>query len=249
MKLQAESFSHIGHVREKNEDALLVRAPEGLFAVADGMGGHADGEIASQLCTFTLGEALRELHPLASLPPHFEMTERRQALASAIVVVNEVVHREAVRLARKRRSDRLMGTTVAALLFGPRSVVVGHLGDSRAYLLRDRALYPLTTDHTIGNAVRASSGQDAAATLDPDYAAALTDAVGVAPAAAPSVTVKEVLPGDVLLLCTDGLHGEVPAHEIARILQYATSPGAALLEAALAAGGRDNVSGIVVRIG
>lgn len=242
MNLQAWSFTHPGHARRTNEDALLVRAPEGLFVVADGMGGHADGEVASRLCVETIAKPLEVLSPLAALPPNHPVQERWDAVHAAITVANEVVYDES----KRRRND--MGTTVAALLFAPGVAIMGHVGDSRVYLMRSGKVFCLTTDHSLGEALLARGD-------DPDDVAhnprreMLLRAIGIERTVDISMKAVYVQPGDVLLVCTDGVYRELE-HDIGNVIRCLNdpNPGEALLSALMATPCRDNITAIVVKV-
>jgi serine/threonine protein phosphatase PrpC len=247
--LKVESFSHRGLVRERNEDALLVREDAGLFVVCDGIGGHRGGDVASSTCVDALGAALAQLQPLDRLPPGGNADERAAAFSAAVLVAHEAVN------ARARTTPGLggMGTTCAALLFDRREVVVAHVGDSRAYVLRwypeehKHKLHPLTVDHTFREAFRLS-GMREADIDDHPWAAALTQAVGC-DQPHPTVTVSQidVQVGDVFLVCSDGVHGFLPPTALAELLA-SPQPSVDLLEAVLRRGAPDNATAVVVRV-
>jgi protein phosphatase len=215
----------IGRVREKNEDSYLVEEP--LFAVADGMGGHKGGDVASQLALETI-----EGEPAADLA-------KRLRDANAAVF-------------ERSQSDRSvsgMGTTVTAVVVDGTSALFAHVGDSRAYLLRAGDLRQLTDDHTlVARMVKSGEITEAEAEVHP-HRSVLTRALGTEP----DVIVDEfdvaLTDGDRLLLCSDGLTGMVTEEQIVAILSAAPDPQDAanrLVRAANRAGGVDNITVVVI---
>ena len=228
--------THPGRVRGHNEDALWPRPGEDgaaqgeaegslLAAVADGMGGHVGGEVASRLAI--------EAAVAAAGPP----VERVRAANAAVVGT-----------ARDRPRLAGMGTTMTLADFTPGAVEIGHIGDSRAYLYRAGALTQLTRDHSL-MADMIASGE-----LTPEQAAVhpfrsvITRAIGMESRIAVDRVARDLLPGDRVLLCTDGLTTMLADAEIAALLAAGEPPAvaAALLDAANRAGGLDNISVIVV---
>lgn len=230
------SASHQGRVRDHNEDAVLA-GPD-VFAVADGMGGHAAGEVASALTVAALA-AVEDLAGAADPVAH-------------LVAVLERANAEIRRRAERDPSRAGMGATVAGLaLAADARVVVFHLGDSRVYRLRHGQLRRLTEDHSVvGELVRHGELTEEEAGRHP-HRNVVTRALGVAEAIDPVVVALPVEPGDCFLVASDGLTDEVDADQI-RALLHRPDPvehrARALLDAALRGGGRDNVSVVVVAI-
>ncbi len=227
MRLRVGVATDIGRVREKNEDSYLVEEP--LFAVADGMGGHKGGDVASQLALETI-----EGEPAADLG---------QRLRDANAAVFE-----------RSQSDRSvtgMGTTVTAVVVEGTSALFAHVGDSRAYLLRAGDLRQLTDDHTlVARMVKTGEITEAEAEVHP-HRSVLTRALGTEP----DVIVDEfdvaLTDGDRLLLCSDGLTGMVTEEQIVAILSAAPDPQDAanrLVRAANRAGGVDNITVVVIDV-
>lgn len=221
----------VGLVRANNEDAYLTAPP--LFAVADGMGGHRAGEVASAAAIRTLRE---------------EAGHDTDSLVVAVQAANRAVHAEAV-----ANPDLAgMGTTITAMMTSPDSAQIVHVGDSRAYLLRDGRLRRLTKDHTVVERL-AREGKIPADEVDRHpQRSVLERALGVSPDVDVDVQLLDLRPGDRLLLSTDGLTSMLDDEEIREILMATPEPEAAahaLVEAALAAGGKDNVTVIVVDFG
>jgi serine/threonine protein phosphatase PrpC len=239
---EAAGATHVGRVRQGNEDAFVVDPARGVFLVADGMGGHAAGEVASAIAAETVGRALAKAADDGADPARLE-----QALSQSFHAAHQAI-------GRRSASDPLtegMGTTCTACGVLPDGTFrIGHVGDSRAYLLRDGALAQVTRDHTWVqrevDAGRLSPRQARTHRL----AHIITRALGVDAAEDPEIVAGALVPGDLLLLATDGLTGMVSDRRLARILRSTLSPqeaAATLIEEANAAGGADNVTAVLVR--
>ncbi len=233
------AFTDVGLLREANEDFLAeFERPSGhrLLVVADGMGGHQGGATASRLCVESVGEVFRRSSEAPDL-----------LLREALEAANERVHHAAG--ADPELSG--MGTTAVLLLLTPSDEAwVAHVGDSRAYLLRDGVLRRLTEDHTVVAAMIQRGVLDPAAAESHPRRNELVRCVGFRSETVPEVTRVEVLPGDRFLLCSDGLSGQVPEDEIRAILLREGPSDAAsmLVEAANAAGGRDNATVMITAV-
>ncbi len=217
-----------GLVRDHNEDVLLVRPP--LYVVADGMGGHRAGEVAAAIAVEQLGAELDAGRIVDGV-----------SLGAALLVAGAEVR------ARGTGDRAGMGTTVVAILLDGSRAWVAHVGDSRAYLLRAGTLEQLTADHTlVGELVRRGRLTPAQAATD-TRRHVLTRALGASDDA-PDVRALPLAPGDRLLLCSDGLAGVVPDARIGSLLGQGDPEAAAdaLVAAALAAGGPDNVTVIAL---
>ena len=224
--------THVGKVRHNNEDSLIVIEPE-TFVVADGMGGAQAGEVASQMLVETVKEFLSET------PPYNE-----QILSQAILLAN----RKILNLARQNPNYLGMGTTATILSLDDRKAYFAHVGDSRIYRLRNNFLEQLTEDHSyVETLVRRGEITPEEARVHP-MKNVLTQAVGVVENISVDTANFPVESGDTFLLCTDGLTNMVDDENIAKILQGASNPADALIDAALRAGGRDNISVIVVGV-
>jgi protein phosphatase len=225
-----------GLKRANNEDAYAILEDHRLFVIADGMGRHAAGEVASKLCVDAITEAFRTAN---FGPPRTPALPRRAAkLRGAIALANERVYREA------QDNDQYagMGTTVVGAYFSQNNqrVCVAHVGDSRCYRLRGAELTLLTMDHTLGNAgIQGPSAQ------------VLSRAVGIEPDVEVDVVVEAPFPGDIYLLCSDGLSRSTNDDAIRDTLRTASDLDqacAALIDKAKAGGGRDNITAILVRV-
>lgn len=228
------SRSHPGRVREVNEDACLAQSPCGVWAVADGMGGHSLGEFASRLAV----RSLTDLGAAQSL---------EQRLASAQDRLQQA-HRR-LRAEAARRDVPVIGTTIAALLVAGRRCACLWAGDSRVYLYRAGRLKQLTRDHSQLEAVRSQHLGSADDTLDRPPPNLITRALGADDALELDSVTLDVLDGDLFLLCSDGLSNEVSAAAMAQALLPGSCRLAceSLLDLALERGAHDNVTAVVVR--
>lgn len=233
--VSASGGTHPGQRRDHNEDAFLVLAEHEVYAIADGMGGYAAGEVASSIAVDAVAEVFA-LGTFGELEPGWPT--RGAELASAIREANR-----RVRLEASRDSDKQgMGTTIVAARFSPgrRRVYIAHVGDSRCYRVRDGRMKQLTTDHTLG-----------AVGIKGPAASKLSRAVGVFDDVDVDLTVDEPFPGDFYVLCSDGLFKMVSDEEIQETLGSRRSISELvdeLIRAANDHGGRDNVSVVLVRI-
>ena len=233
----AAGRTDVGQVREGNEDALLIR--DGLFAVADGMGGHLAGEVASATALELLENALDGRV--------FQDSEAaRAALSDTVVEANQRVSS----LAEENPEYRGMGTTLTAAMVEGRRVHIAHVGDSRAYLLRNGQFQQLTDDHTLVQHL-VDEGQITAAEAESHpQRSIITRAIGVAEEVEVDTFTVDLRPGDQLLLCSDGLTGVVEDSDIAERLREDASPQDVvdgLVGLANDAGGPDNITVVLLR--
>lgn len=234
MSLAAHGVTHPGR-RTTNEDALLVDPRRGLFIVADGMGGHNAGEVASGLAVKTIGEFLSDGTP-ANL----------NVLDEALRLANDHILAEA----GEKPDYTGMGTTVAAVFVSERAAAYAHAGDSRVYLLHKGALTQLTRDDSWVAAAMNGIGEEARELEQHPMRHVLTKVVGLRPELQPSVGECPFETGDVLLLCSDGLHGSLSDADLTTILSSrkpVTQVAESVVREALAHGASDNVTAIVVR--
>lgn len=229
--------SDIGLNRQTNEDAWLVRPP--LFAVADGMGGAQAGEVASRVALQTLSAAVAGMDP------------RDRAVAGEVLsVAAHDANRRIWDLSTEYPSRAGMGTTLTALALCSEGARLAHIGDSRAYVLRAGELAQITDDHSlVAEMVRTgelAAGQESGHPLR----SVLSRALGTEPEPQIDLVDVDLLPGDVVLLCSDGLTGPVEPQRIAELLDQDDPEAAAegLVAAALEAGGPDNVTVVVIRL-
>jgi PPM family protein phosphatase len=243
IRWEAEGATDIGRMRRGNEDTFLVDSERGIFLVADGMGGHAAGEVASGLAAETVARALAQ-----------GVDEGRSSdnLVQVVADAFAMAWKEIDQCCRDDPRKTGMGTTLTVCLLRPDGTcIIGHIGDSRAYRLRGERFEPLTRDHTwVQREVEAGRLQASAAESHP-LSHILTRVLSADLPPQPDLLSPDVQPGDFLLLCTDGLHGLVPEQELR---STATSDGplaellATMIQQANASGGRDNITAVGLRI-
>lgn len=258
--------SDTGRARENNEDNFQIAAELGLFVLSDGMGGLDAGEIASKLAVETIYAHCRDADSNPSLAFEGEhvdgASETSNRLASAIQFANKLVRAAAAEGAKTEHSDngsggssgtpKSMGATVVALQFFADRVSVAHVGDSRAYRLRSGEFLQLTDDHSlVAQQVREGRMTEAEAEASP-LKNVLMRALGVDDTVEIEVDEEIAMEGDAYLLCSDGLTRELSDGQIAAVLTEMTDPQSAadqLIDLANLAGGGDNITAIVVRVG
>lgn len=230
--------SDIGLIRQTNEDSYACIHPD-LFLVADGMGGHVAGEVASKMAVQAVVEYLRQnLQP--GLTP-------RGLLEQAIARANELIYQ----LSKSRDDYAGMGTTVSAVYLDGANVYWGHVGDSRVYLLRDSHLCQLTNDHSlVWELVQSGNITKAEAHTHPQRNM-LTRAVGTGKTIQVDTGVTGWQKGDYLLLCTDGLTNMLSEQEICRLIKEGQLDGEKTVNLLIAeanrAGGLDNITAILLK--
>ena len=234
MSLAAHGVTHPGR-RTTNEDAFLVDAHRGLFVVADGMGGHNAGEVASSLAVKAIGEFLADGTP-ASL----------NVLDEALRLANDHI----LTVAGEKADYTGMGTTVAVVYLRDGQAVYAHAGDSRVYLWHKGKLTQLTRDDSWVAAAMNGIADDARELEQHPMRHVLTKVVGLRPELQPSVAECPFVAGDVMLLCSDGVHGAVTDEKLRQLLASRNSIAAvaeSVVREALAHGATDNVTAVVIR--
>jgi PPM family protein phosphatase len=233
MRLRVGAATDVGKVRTRNEDSYLIDEP--LFVVADGMGGHRGGDVASRLTVGTLQEAQPQRDPSGA------------ALLDAVRSANRIVNERSA----SDRDLRGMGTTVTALQASGDSGRIAHVGDSRAYLLREGALQQLTQDHTLVQQMVDEGNLDADEAERHPARHIMTRALGVDEQVAVDQLTLDLHPGDRILLCSDGLTGMLSADDIRDLMERETDPqqtADALVQLAVERGGEDNVTVVIVDV-
>ena len=253
LDLEFAELSDPGPVRKDNEDCLghvvpqtpaQVQSQGWIFALADGVGGHEDGEQASELAVETVLDGFRKI-PKGVM--HVSLLPK--LVQEANVAVYDKGHAAAAKKTAGRGNSMATTIVVCALRFD--SAVVSHVGDSRCYLFREGNLAALTRDHTMaGEQVRLGIISQAEASSG-ENRHVLTRSLGTELFVAADTVTVNVIPGDVLMLCSDGLHGFVSDEKMDRILNTRSDLNAmakALVAAAVEAGGQDNVSVQLIRV-
>ena len=246
VRVQGAALSDVGRKRQNNEDAYVLDPEHGLFAVADGMGGQAAGEVASAMAVSLLQQALGAA-PDAQFLSQPDVERRRHLLdwmATTVAAISQKIYVQA-----ETDGLRGMGCTLDAVLVRGSGLFLAHVGDSRAYLLRRGTLYQLTEDHTLGQLLFSAGALTREELATHPQRNALTRALGPMPTVQVDTAFVELSAGDVVLLCSDGLYGEVPLEQIQTLLGQAPQQAVrGLVDAALEHGGRDNVTAVVFTI-
>jgi len=253
MRLSVAGLTDVGQKRTHNEDTFLLLPEEQLWCVADGMGGHASGEVASKIAVEEMAEFFRLTgrDDEATWPFREDPARRHDEnrLATAVKLANLRIHE------RAQGDERLrgMGTTLvsAHLERGSDTAVIGHVGDSRAYLLRGGAITQLTEDHSLLNDYLKAKRLTPEEVESFPHKNVIVRALGMKDTVEVDLLRQPLREGDVLLLCCDGLSGMLPDERIAEIVRQ--HPGdlkgaaQALVDAANEAGGVDNITCVLVQ--
>ena len=256
-RIESAALSHVGRVRDTNQDSFCSREADGLWAVADGMGGHEGGEWASGKLVEKLGEI--DVRPgdrlllcsdgLSGMLPDAEIAAVLAGTPSASAAVEEAIRAgNSAILAEAAVRGRQMGTTLVALLIKGTRYRILWVGDSRAYRLRDGEFSQLSRDHTQVQEMVDRGLMEADQLVGHPMSHILSRAVGARETFEIDHVDGEVAPGDVFLLCSDGLHGYVEKDVIRRMLGRGSPERALdeLIALTLEAGAPDNVTGIAI---
>ena len=255
MNFTAAGLSDVGLQREHNEDSYCILSEHRLFVVADGMGGHRAGDVASRMATSEMTayfDATNADGPGVESPSENDsrMTPDQSRLVSAVKLANQRIFNTSIR----NRSVQGMGTTVVGVLFNRDDckISVAHVGDSRAYRVRANEITQLTRDHSLLNDYLLVMPNLSDAQKERLPSNVITRALGMQQAVAVDVSVDDVEPGDVYLLCSDGLNGMVGDERIREIIRNAgpdvETAAKTLISEANQNGGEDNITVVVLRI-
>ena len=248
--LSVAGRTHTGQVRSHNEDFLGESLDIGLVALADGMGGYKSGEVASELAIATVMAELQASIPRLTpgqLDPQTGYSNESLAVREAIVKANEEVYKKSMRDPKCRG----MGTTLVLAVLYNNQVTIAHVGDSRMYRFRNSTLEQVTVDHTFLQELVDRgyyTQEEADASLNRNL---VTRALGIQPTTAVDIREDLVIPGDIYLLCSDGLTDMVEDQEISKLVSESHNNldnlAESLVERANARGGRDNISVLLAK--
>lgn len=250
MKLVAAGLTDVGQLRDHNEDNFRIEEEEGLFVVCDGMGGHASGEVASEISVNEIAKFTMETRKKLGLPvsDSSHVSPDEVALSEAIKTANEKVYYHALR----DKSCAGMGTTVVGMLESGEDLVIGHVGDSRIYRLRGEVFSQITEDHSLLNHLIQTQGLSEEEIANFESKNVILRAVGLKDDVDVETQVTRKFPGDIYLLCSDGLSDMVDDREMGSILlasqENLESGCRQLVDAANHNGGHDNITVILVRV-
>jgi serine/threonine protein phosphatase PrpC len=250
-QLHGYGQTDVGRKRSGNEDAILVDEQSGIYIVADGMGGHNAGEVASaraiEVVAATVREKLSVLQAMGENPTPQNGQAAQQLIEQAI----QKACADIFKMAQGDIDKRGMGTTFVGLFVAGQKAIIGHVGDSRAYLLRQGQAHRLTEDHTlIAAQLKAGTITKEEAAKSP-YRNVITRAVGIQESVQVDTLLVDLMPGDLFMLCSDGMHGYLRDEETAMLLGAAAwdQLPRKLIELANARGGKDNVSVVCLGVG
>jgi protein phosphatase len=251
LSVEVAGKTDVGCVRQNNEDNFGYDARHGIFVVCDGMGGMAAGEVASKMAVDTVltyfREAARNKHYPVVGKNYDGVSERANALASAIQLANEAVRETA----KAHPAQAGMGSTMVAVLVRGAFFSVGHVGDSRIYLVRSGDIQQLTNDHSLVMEQVRRGLITLAEARESDMQNIIIRALGSDDTVEPDLDDMMAMPDDVLLLCSDGLTRHVPDDKLFELISNAPSLEAAceqLIQAAKDGGGSDNITCVLVRM-
>ena len=252
MRAIAAGLSDVGLQREHNEDSFVVLKEYDLYVVADGMGGHRAGDVASKIATETISEFFRTTaNEDVTWPFHFDtnLSEEENRLLTGIRVANRQIFERSTR----SREYHGMGTTVVGAMFSPRKrrMYIGHVGDSRCYRVRKGAIALLTRDHSLINdylLAMPDLTEEQKSELPKNV---ITRALGMQDQVVVDLQHDDPVPGDVYVLCSDGLSGMVTDEDIQRIItgsQDIREGCRKLIQRANERGGEDNITAVLIQI-
>jgi PPM family protein phosphatase len=250
MRIEVAGYTHVGMKRNHNEDNYLILTDENLCCVADGMGGHSSGEIASKIAVEELAEFFRMTSRDQDATWPFKMDKARNydenRLATGIKLANKSIFDKA----SADQKYKGMGTTIVSVHFTDAAAYVGHVGDSRVYFFRQGVLRQVTEDHSLLNDYLKAKKLSPEEIENFPHKNVIVRALGMKDTVAVDVAKVEAQQGDIFLLCSDGLSGMVTDPQMQDILSRTTELEKAcsqLIDMANAAGGNDNVTCVLAR--
>jgi protein phosphatase len=251
MKISYKALTDVGRKRKGNEDSLYVNPEQNLFVVADGMGGHAAGEVASRVAVDSINEFICLTSGDEEITWPFGLDENISYDGNRLKTAVRYANRKVLEATREKSEYEGMATTVAAVLVDDSTAILAHVGDSRIYRYRDGALAQLTSDHSWINEQIQSGLISADQARTHPLRNVVTRALGGKADCQVEMQAHDMEAGDILILCSDGLTTMMPDEEIGRVVQSADGDLAgaahALVSAANERGGEDNITVVLVR--
>ncbi|MCG8416458.1 MAG: protein phosphatase 2C domain-containing protein [Proteobacteria bacterium] len=251
VQLRAAMQTDVGVVRDRNEDAAHVDPKHCFFIVADGMGGHAAGEVASAMAVDQVREALERARDEISAFSDTPDEDKRKALVKVLEQAVRTAHQSVYERGSRETDKQGMGTTLDVVLVAGHEAFVAHVGDSRTYLIREGKANQITTDHTVAEVLVIEGKLSLEEAQISPLRTILVNAIGVAQEVGIEMAHVQLRKGDQLLLCSDGLHDYFPVDQELADQLNKNSPVDALAELVAMAkerGGHDNITGIVIDI-
>jgi protein phosphatase len=251
MRVDSKSLTHVGMKRPLNEDSFCANPEMGLYVVADGMGGHAHGEVASRLAVETIEEFIKLTSGDTDVTWPYGIDENLSLNGNRLKTSIRFANQRLLEHARSSAGCEGMATTVVAVLVEDNIAEIAHVGDSRLYLVREGKITRLTSDHSWVNEQVQSGIIDSEQARNHPLRNVVTRALGGRPDLEVDVQTLELQSGDRLLLCSDGLTTMLDDEEILRILldgDGGVDQTDQLIEAANASGGEDNTTAILLKV-
>jgi protein phosphatase len=251
MKISYQAITDTGRKRKGNEDNLFVNAEQRLFVVADGMGGHAAGEVASKIAVDSINEFVCLTGGDQEITWPFGLDDSISYDGNRLKTSIRYANRKVLDATKEKTEYEGMATTVAAVLVDGDTANLAHVGDSRVYLVRDGSLTLLTSDHSWVNEQIQSGIISAEQARSHPLRNVVTRALGGKPDLAVDIQVQKMESGDILLLCSDGLTTMIPDEDIVEIIDGAggdiEKAGKGLVSEANARGGEDNITVLLLK--
>ncbi len=251
MRLEVSGQTHVGMKRNHNEDNLLLLPEERVFVVADGMGGHSSGEIASKIAVVEVGEFFSMTSQDQDVTWPYKMDSQKNYDENRLAVAVKLANQRIFEKATAETKFKGMGTTIVTVYFAKdNEVVIGHVGDSRVYFFRDGTLRQITEDHSLLNDYLKAKKLTPEEIENFPHKNVIVRALGMKDNVVVDVNRVEPKPGDIFLLCSDGLSGMVTDEQIQTVLQNTKDLDKAcaqLIDSANANGGNDNVTAVLAR--
>jgi PPM family protein phosphatase len=251
MRITYQAVTDVGRKRKGNEDSLFVNAEQNLFVVADGMGGHAAGEVASKIAVDAINEFVCLTAGDEEITWPFGLDENMSYDGNRLKTAVRFANRKVLEATKERAEYEGMATTVAAVLVDGASANLAHVGDSRVYLVRGEELVQLTSDHSWVNEQIQSGVISADQARSHPLRNVVTRALGGKADLQVDMQVHDILPQDMLLLCSDGLTTMIPDDEIAHLVNDCggdiEEAARVLVDAANARGGEDNITVVLLK--
>jgi PPM family protein phosphatase len=251
MKITYKAVSDVGRKRKGNEDSLFVNPEQHLFVVADGMGGHAAGEVASKVAVESINEFVCLTGGDEEITWPFGLDENISYDGNRLKTAIRYANRKVLEATKEKSEYEGMATTVAAVLVDGDTANIGHVGDSRVYLLRGGEISQLTSDHSWVNEQIQSGVISADQARTHPLRNVVTRALGGKPDLQVDMQQHKGQAGDILLLCSDGLTTMIADDEIARLVREADGDvdkaAQSLVSSANAKGGEDNITVLLIR--
>lgn len=250
LRIEVAGQTDVGRKRKHNEDSFAIYSEHGLYLVADGMGGHASGEVASQLAVETMREffQMTEEDPERTWP--YKMDHSRGYEENRLITAIKLSNLRIFETAQNNQNQRGMGTTVVAIFAVEDGIHIAHVGDSRVYRIRDHQMEQLTEDHSLLNDYKKMKRLTDAEIANFPHKNVIVRALGMKDSVKVDTRFESPREGDTILLCSDGLAGPVSDEEILEVIDGTSDLSTAtqeLVRAANERGGPDNVTCVLAR--